>query len=186
MAEEVFKMLTVVLISTVKHTLGGIPLASGFGYSYPLVVLSTFIGGAIGVLVFHYVAHVTRQTWHKYRVQHRQAHPRRRKIFTKRNRLIVHVKQRFGLPGIAFLTPFFLSIPVGVSVATALYHGHKRILTAMCLSVAFWSLFGAALARPIARYFHPAERTVSQTILRQQPTQQPAASTYHPRKSTIE
>ena len=44
-----------------------------------------------------------------------------KKIFTRRNRRIVLIKQKYGLVGIALITPFLLSIPVGVFLVVRYY-----------------------------------------------------------------
>jgi hypothetical protein len=61
------------------------------------------------------------------------------KRFTSSNRFLVRVKQRFGLGGIAALTPIILSIPVGVLFALSLTHDKKKIMISMIISVLFWA-----------------------------------------------
>ncbi len=51
---------------------------------------------------------------------------RSKKIFTLRNRRLIFLKNKFGLPGIVILTPVILSIPVGVFLITK-YFGRKKI-----------------------------------------------------------
>ena len=49
-----------------------------------------------------------------------------RKVFTRRNRQLVNLKNKYGLLGIIILTPVLLSIPVGVFLNTK-YYGHMKI-----------------------------------------------------------
>jgi hypothetical protein len=65
---------------------------------------------------------------------------RRRKVFTKRNRRIVRIWKKYGLTGIAIITPVILSIPIGTIIANSLESDKKKILIYMLFSVLFWSM----------------------------------------------
>jgi hypothetical protein len=62
------------------------------------------------------------------------------KKFTRKNKLIVRVKRRFGLIGIAFLTPLLLSIPIGCFLSVRYFKVKHKILIHMYVSVIFWSV----------------------------------------------
>jgi hypothetical protein len=64
-----------------------------------------------------------------------------KKIFTKRNRNIVKLWKKYGLYGIAFLTPVILSIPIGTIIANSLVDNRKKIMLYMFVSLVFWSVF---------------------------------------------
>lgn len=64
-----------------------------------------------------------------------------KKIFTKKNRKIVTVWKKYGLIGIAFLTPVILSIPIGTIIANNLVDDKRKIFLYMFVSILFWSLF---------------------------------------------
>ena len=64
-----------------------------------------------------------------------------KKIFTKRNRKIVVIWKKYGLVGIAFLTPVILSIPIGTLIANSLVPDKKKIMVYMFFSVLFWAIF---------------------------------------------
>ncbi|WP_300664763.1 hypothetical protein [Fluviicola sp.] len=58
--------------------------------------------------------------------------------FTRFNKLIVKLKHRFGIYGIAFYAPLFLSVPVG-SIVTAKFYGKDKrtfplILLGICMN----------------------------------------------------
>lgn len=58
--------------------------------------------------------------------------------FTRFNKLIVKLKRRFGIYGIAFYAPLFLSVPIG-SIVTAKFYGKERrtfplILVGICMN----------------------------------------------------
>jgi ABC-type dipeptide/oligopeptide/nickel transport system permease component len=96
--------------------------------------LANIIGGIIGIVLFTYLGGFIQE----YLVA---TFPKKfGKKFSSSTRFLVKVKQRFGLTGIAAITPIFLSIPVGVIFALALTHDKKKIMTAMFLSMFFWAI----------------------------------------------
>ena len=64
-----------------------------------------------------------------------------KKIFTRKNKIIVTVKKRFGLLGIALLTPSLFSIPIGCFLAVRYFKDKQRIVIYMFGSILFWSVF---------------------------------------------
>lgn len=63
-------------------------------------------------------------------------HPK--KIFTKFNRRVIRIKHRFGLTGIAILTPIFLSIPIGAFLAERFYKDKKKVILYLSISAIAW------------------------------------------------
>ena len=51
---------------------------------------------------------------------------KKKKIFTKTNKSVVKMKRNVGIIGVAFLAPFFLSIPIG-TIITAKFYGKRHI-----------------------------------------------------------
>lgn len=148
MSAKLAKVASVIGLSTFKHTLGGVPLAAGYGFSFWEIVLTTCIGGLLGVLFFLFLASSLQALIKTY-------FPRKKtpKKFSKRNRFIVRVKKNFGLAGIAFITPWFLSIPLGTIISLGIYKDKKKIFLFQGLSVVVWSVIGAGIASPIASLF---------------------------------
>jgi len=142
--EEFFKILSTIALSGVKHTFGGVPLAAGYGFSYLEIAIYCTIGGIAGSIAFMFFQSGIEYAWRKIFPSKK---PKR--TFTWKNKLIVRVKLRFGLIGIAFITPPLLSIPVGTMIASSLWKKKGRVLTALTLSVIFWSFAGAAVANKI-------------------------------------
>lgn len=128
------KMLSSILIflgSIVKFSMGSLTaIAANLGLSGSL---ANVIGGIIGIVIFTYLGSYMQE----YLVK---KYPRRfGRKFTKSNRLLVRVKQKFGLNGVAALTPIALSIPVGVMFALTLTHDKKKILISMVVSTLIWA-----------------------------------------------
>jgi ABC-type antimicrobial peptide transport system permease subunit len=148
MNAKLVKIASSIGLSTFRHTFGGVPLAASFGFSYFEVVTYTSIGGILGVGFFLLLASSFAPTLRKW-------FPKKpgRKIFSRRNRFLVKVKKNFGLAGIAFLTPWFLSVPLGTIISYGIYKSRRKVFLYQSLAILFWSLAGAALAQPLAALF---------------------------------
>ena len=83
-------------------------------------------------------------TWALHQRQRRQL--RGKPLFSKRSRNIVRIFRRFGMPGIAFLTPILFSPIGGTVIATQLHVPRVRILLHMLWSAAFWAAMLTLLA----------------------------------------
>jgi hypothetical protein len=59
---------------------------------------------------------------------------------SKKKRMIIKLRNRFGYPGIIILTPVLLSIPVGTFLAAKYYSGRPNLLAMLSLSVVTWSV----------------------------------------------
>jgi hypothetical protein len=134
------EIITVIAIATVKLAFS--PMTSlGLGYSFLEAFLFAAIGGCIGVLFFYRISDWImkrarlRRLHHEIAVQHGVAKPRRRRVFTRRNRTIIKVKHGSGLIGLALLTPFVLTIPVGSIIAARFFRHDRRTLPALLSSV---------------------------------------------------
>lgn len=128
---QFIEWLSVALLSGVKF-IGGVGLAIVYGLKFAPSVLTTFVGGLAGVVVYIVFGDMLLRVYRRY-------FPSKRK-FTKSRRRIVRLKQRGGLWLIAFLTPLLLSMPLGTFASVSLGFPWIRILIAMSLSLAFWSL----------------------------------------------
>ncbi|MFY7912473.1 MAG: hypothetical protein ACOVO2_23095 [Emticicia sp.] len=62
------------------------------------------------------------------------------KKFTKMTRFGVKIRQKFGLIGIAFLTPILFTPPVGAALSIAFRYDKKAILLQMLISAAAWAV----------------------------------------------
>lgn len=65
---------------------------------------------------------------------------KKKRIFTPRSRRLVRIWQRYGLVGLAALTPILFSIPLGTFVMARLESNRKKILLYMFISIVCWSL----------------------------------------------
>ena len=123
--------LLVLIGSSVKFSMGSL---TAMFYHLGLVgSLANVIGGTIGIVVFTYLGEIMQS----YCIKKFPNYFGRK--FTRTNRFLVIVKQKFGLGGIAVFTPIVLSIPVGVLFALALTRDKKKVMFSMIISMLFWA-----------------------------------------------
>lgn len=146
-----WEILSVFLLSTVKFVFGGVPLALTYSFPFFESVTVTSLGGFTGSISFIYLSDKIIAYYHKLHQQKLLANPnhKRKNPFTKKVRFIVGVKKKFGLTGIALLTPLILSIPVGCFIAVRYYKNKQKILIYMFSSVLIWSAASYYLYKPL-------------------------------------
>jgi len=114
-----------------------------FRFSFWETILWTNVGGMLGMYFFAFLSGKILNWWKSLFRKKREAenrHERRKAWFTKKNRRIVRIKQKYGLIGIAFTTPLILSIPLGAFLVIR-YYRHSRVkFTCLFLSNVFWSV----------------------------------------------
>lgn len=140
--ETWWEILIVFLLSTVKFVFGAVPTALGMGFSFFEAVTVTSVGGFTGVIIFTFASNKLIEGYKIRKAKKLLSNPNHKseKKFTRKNRLIVKVKKRFGLLGIALLTPLLFSIPIGCFLAVRYFHNKQRILLYMFGAILFWSI----------------------------------------------
>ncbi|KUG08252.1 hypothetical protein ASU33_08700 [Solirubrum puertoriconensis] len=138
------KYASVFLLSMVKF-FGGPLAGAAAGLSFVPTWVLTVAGMMTSVLVFSglgriFVAHLQRRR----RLRHKP-------VFTPRARQIVRVFKRFGIGGIAFLTPVLFTPIGGTVIATLLGVKRRHILLHMLWSAMFW---GAAFTFITIKFSH--------------------------------
>jgi hypothetical protein len=106
------------------------------GYSFLETVIITIIGGMIGVFGFYYGGSAF-FAWLSNRFYSSESKPKR--VFNKKNRIIIRMKNAYGLYGLAVVTPCLLSIPIGSILAAKYYRHDRRTIPAFLAAVVFWS-----------------------------------------------
>jgi hypothetical protein len=108
-----------------------------FDYNFVKVIATTVSGGIFGVVVFTYLSDALIKWWNRYRLRRFN---KKYKSFSKSNRRIIRVKSRFGLMGIALVSPILLSIPVGAFLCDKFYKNKKKVMLYLSVSVIFWDI----------------------------------------------
>ena len=73
--------------------------------------------------------------------------------FTRFNKLIVKLKRRLGIYGIAFYAPLFLSVPIGSIVTAKFYGKEKRTFPLILLGICINGFITTGLAYLIESFF---------------------------------
>lgn len=133
MSEDTWEIISVILLSSVKFSIGGVPLAIFLKFSFIKAVITTSAGGILGVIVFNFISEWIIHTGKK--ITNQKPGTGKKKIFTWQNKLIISTKNKMGLAGLAIITPLFLSIPLGVFLAVRYYKNRKKVIAYMAGAV---------------------------------------------------
>jgi len=159
--EYILKLLTVFLIASVKY-FWATPYSFGMKLNEWETIFFMEAGGILGFLFFYYffgflfkelkllwpiVYHFTPvlfkvrfEMWRKRRkIQLLNA-----KKFTKRNKLIVRMRKRYGMWGLVVLSPIILSIPVGALLGNKYFRHDHHFIPYMLLSIVIWGVVSVA------------------------------------------
>ncbi len=139
-------ILITILLSTVKFGMT-FPLAiMEFRFGFFETILWINLGGILGIYFFAYLSEGL-NNWINSKLQQRKLKKEnstdqsQKKRFTKRNRRIIRIKQRYGLIGISMSTPILFSIPIGVFLVVRYYRHVKTRFLYMITANLIWSLF---------------------------------------------
>lgn len=130
------------------------PAAHLLGYTYWETMAITCAGGMSGT-TFFYVFSARAMEIHRVRtlkrIGRRKAQGKKVNVryFTFLNKLMVKVKHRVGIVGMALITPTILSIPIGAVVSAKFFKHNPWMLPALLLSVFLWALLLTTLTRMV-------------------------------------
>jgi hypothetical protein len=144
---ELLELISVVGMSALK-VLPGLGLAMLYEMSGLEIFLTIFIGGMAGVITFSFFGTRIR-AWRKRRRKAKAVH---KPVKIKRARRIYRIWKKYGLLGVAFLTPPIISPPFGAIIAVAFGEKMERILLFMAISMAFWAGAFALLGKQILHW----------------------------------
>ncbi len=109
-----------------------------FKYNFFKVFVVTVTSGCFSNVLFTYFSAAILKWWDRYKDKKQLF--AKKKIFTKTNRRIIKIKKRFGLVGLAFITPIFPGIPVGAFIAERFYKDKFKVIMYLNGAVVFWSI----------------------------------------------
>ena len=105
------------------------------GYSLYTTVFMTSTGGIIGMFAFYNFGSVIFNWYDRF-----FSNPNKpKKLFTSSNRNFVRFLRKFGLLGLALISPLFPSIPIGSMLAAKYFHYKPKVYSLFALSIVFWS-----------------------------------------------
>lgn len=97
--------------------------------------------GIFGIFLFMYLSSKIIQAWEWFKNKtgwFKRKIPK--KVFTRKSRRLVRMKSRYGLVGIALLSPFIISLPIGCFLAVRFYKNKRKVFLYMTGGVILWSL----------------------------------------------
>jgi len=132
MLEELTKFFSILLLTMLKFIAGPV---GGYaaGYTFIKTVLVTVFGMMTSVGLFTYFGTFLREKVLSRFIKNRNK-------FTKRNRKFVKVWSRYGVIGVAVLTPILLTPIGGTLLLTAFRTPKSMIMIYMTISALFWAL----------------------------------------------
>lgn len=146
MLPHLLKYASVFLLGMVKFVAA--PMAGiAAGLSFPLIWVLSVAGMMTTVVLISSVG----KMWALHLRQRRET--KGKPLFSRKSRRIVGIFRRFGMPGIAFLTPILFSPIGGTVIATQLHVPRLRILFHMLWSAILW---GGAFTLLAVKFSHLA------------------------------
>lgn len=143
--EKVLQVIFIVILSATKFFAA--PITSlNIGFNYLQTLMLTIGGGILGVIIFYYLSNAIAFIFFKLlKAILGKKLPDKPRIFTWKNRMIVNTVRKYGLLGVAVITPILLSIPLGTFIAARYFQDRKQVLKYLCASVVFWSVIISSL-----------------------------------------
>ncbi len=106
------------------------------GFSFLEILIVTVLGMMTSVIIFTYFG-IAIRNW--FFIIFRK----RRKIFSKRSRRMVRIWRKYGIIGVAFMTPLLFSPIAGTLIAVSFGEKKQRIFFHMLWSAILWAvIFG--------------------------------------------
>jgi membrane protein DedA with SNARE-associated domain len=130
--EEILKAIPVYLGSMLKFILG--PLT---GYTAGLNLLTTILSTVFGMMTSVFIVTYS-GSWLKERVLSRFS--KKRNKFSANNRRFVTIWKKYGLVGVALLTPILLTPIGGTLLAVSSGSPKDKIIFYMFVSASFWAV----------------------------------------------
>ncbi|HAS36552.1 MAG TPA: hypothetical protein DCS15_08695 [Flavobacteriales bacterium] len=140
---EILKVMGWMLFSIGKFLFAPSALvASGYGFWETLAIATA--GGVVGIWVFYFLGSSIFEYFN--RLQARKKKPK--KVFTKKNKLIVRLVKNYGLTGLC-LALGVISIPLSALLAARYFRHRKDTLVYLSISVLAWALLLTAFSLSI-------------------------------------
>lgn len=140
---NIFSVLTLCMVKLIL----GVPLALSLDFSFWQTVFFCFLGGSFGVLFFAFFTEKLLKIYYRFfpkKVVSEKVDDNKKE--TLKQKMVRKARKKYGLIGLAFLTPVFLSIPFGTFITLRYFPDKTKTLPYLFVSVFLWSL-GMSLFR---------------------------------------
>lgn len=133
-----FQYCLIFLLSTVKLVLGSVPMSIVLvkmnGISFIFSMFICCFGGFTGVIIFTRTGEKIWEWWDKLTSDKNKS----KNISIKKIRRFIIIRNKYGLWGIALLSPILLSVPGGCMLAARFYKNTKLIYLRMFIAIVIW------------------------------------------------
>ncbi|NQU53213.1 MAG: hypothetical protein HQ522_11820 [Bacteroidetes bacterium] len=153
----ILKFFNVFILASVKYVFS-FPYALLIGLEYEEAIIAVLIGGIAGFFFFYYLSGVLIRKLQNHKICVCNLVPGFVKIrhktfcktpekasqknkFTRKNKMLVNLKAKYGLWGIIITAPIFLSIPLGAFLLNKYYSKKKNVFAYMMISIFGWTVF---------------------------------------------
>ncbi|MBT3612182.1 MAG: hypothetical protein HN522_04505 [Flavobacteriales bacterium] len=127
------EILVVIFLSGIKFMFA-IPLSIiKYDFTFIQTLIFSVAGGMLSIFVFSFLS----DKIYKFIASRRRNKVKKRNM---KNILAIKTARKYGLFGIAFLTPIFFSIPIGTYLALYFFPDKKKTIPILITSVVCWSL----------------------------------------------
>lgn len=137
MQEELVKIISILFLTMFKF-IAGPTLGYAAGFPYIGTVAVTVAGMMSSVFLFTFLGKILSE-----KIINRFY--KRKNLFSSRSRRFVKIWKKYGVIGVAVLTPIIFSPIVGTIMLTATGTRKKRIVIYMLISGTFWSFIISGL-----------------------------------------
>ena len=128
-----FKILVVISLSCIKFMIA-VPLSViKYDFNFIQTFFLSVAGGVIGVFIFSFLS----DKIYKLIQKRRQNKIKKRSV---KKAFAIITARKYGLIGIAFLTPILFSIPIGTYLALYFFPEKRKTIPILITSVVGWSL----------------------------------------------
>ena len=134
--DQILQLLGLLLLSATKFAVAvGVLVSPATNYSYLEIVSILLTGGFIGTFFFYFFSNWVNKMLNKLFQK-----KKKKKVFSKKMRKFINIKNKYGLIGIAIISPIIISIPVGNFIASRFFAKKKHTLIVMLAGVVLWAL----------------------------------------------
>lgn len=141
-----FRILSLFLLTSVKFVVGVPATFAALQMSFLELWIFASLSGIFGVACFVFLSDWLFKIWDAIRMRYfpKKNHTRKR-VFTKKNRRFVTFVRKYGLVGLAILTPTLISIPVGTILARKFFTNRWKVFVYLSSSVILWAVTLSAI-----------------------------------------
>lgn len=147
MEAELLKAVSIIFLTMLKF-IAGPTLGYAAGFSLLSTILITVVGMMLSVLLFTFLGDFLRKRVFRKFFE-------RRKKFNKSNRRFVTIWKKYGVVGVAVLTPILLTPIGGTILLTSVGTPNQKIIAYMFVSAAFWAVVFSSLIYLLGTGFLP-------------------------------